>query len=415
MDKSKKSLLAGILIGVIGTCIIGCGVFYGGRLIGSPSKNQTAENGGSTAESLISEEVRAKADAIMAIIDQSYLEKADRDQLTEGIYKGILEGLEDPYSEYFDREETVALEESVTGSYFGIGALLSQNMETHALTLIRCFDDTPAMDAGLLPGDVITKVDGKDIRDLEIEAAVAMIKGPEGTQVSLEIVREGEQHSRSVDLIRKKIDVPTVDGKMMDGQIGYIQIASFDNGTPIQFDTVYRQLEDQGMQGLVIDLRNNPGGTINSVCDIAQYFLPKGLVVYTEDKYGNRQEYGADGKDTFSKPLAVLVNGNSASASEIFAGAVQDTKTGAVVGTTTYGKGVVQQLTDLGDGTVLKLTVSKYYTPNGNNIHEKGITPDVEEQLDEALLTKSVITEEEDNQLQKALSVVKEQLTAQKQ
>lgn len=417
MNNTKKALFLGIFIGVIVTCMAGAAAVVWGDFLDTPSagtlvseKMETGKEENSEDGSLLSESVQEKLDYLVGLIDYYYIEETDREVLEEGIYKGVTEALGDPYSVYYDVEETEALTETIDGSYSGIGATLSQNVETMALTVLRCFEDTPALEAGLLPGDVIVSVDGTDITGMEISAAVALIKGEEGTTVELEIYREGQSDYMTVPVTRRKIDIPTVAYDMIEEGIGYIQIASFDKVTADQFADAYEDLQSQNMEGLIIDLRNNPGGMLDVVCEISEYFVPEGLIVYMEDKYGERVEYKAEGKDTFGKPLVVLVNGNSASASEIFAGAVQDTNTGTVIGTQTYGKGVVQQVIDLGDDTAVKLTISKYYTPNGNDINKKGITPDIVEELDETLYQQAVITIEDDNQVQKALETLRGQI-----
>lgn len=417
MNSVKKTLLLGMLIGVIVTCLAGGAAVIWGDFLDFPNgnalvseKQEIRKEENLEESSLLSQDVEEKLDYLVSLIDYYYIEETDREVLVEGIYKGVTEALKDPYSVYYDVEETTALTETIDGSYSGIGATLSQNVETMALTVIRCFEDTPALEAGLLPGDVIVSVDGTDITGMEISAAVALIKGEEGTTVELEIYREGQPDSMLVPVTRRKIDIPTVAYDMIEEGIGYIQIASFDKVTPEQFEDAYEDLQSQSMEGLIIDLRDNPGGMLEAVCEISEYFVPKGLIVYMEDKYGQRVEYKAKGSDTFGKPLVVLINGNSASASEIFAGAVQDTETGVIIGTQTYGKGVVQQVIDLGDGTAVKLTISKYYTPNGNDINHKGITPDVVEELKEELYQQAVITIEEDNQVQKALETLRSQI-----
>lgn len=411
MSNGKQTLITGVLIGIIGTCVLGGTALLVGTRMKTPGKEEsvsateTADKNG-----LLTDEVRGKIQNLESMIDYFYLEDTDKKEMREGLYKGLVQALDDPYSVYYDKEETAALNETIDGTYSGIGATLSKNIDTQALTVIRCFQDTPASEADLRPGDVIVSVDGTEVTGMDANEAVSMIRGEEGTGVDLEIYREGETEYLKKTLTRRSIDIPTVAGSILEDGIGYIQIASFDKSTLKQFEDTYNDLTQQGMEGLVVDLRDNPGGMLSCVCSIAEYFVPKGLIVYMEDKYGQRTEYTAKGENTFGRPLAVLVNGNSASASEIFAGAVQDTGTGTIVGTKTYGKGIVQQVMDLGDGTTLKLTISKYYTPNGNDIHHKGISPDITEELNQELLTKSVITLEEDNQLQKAISVVKEQM-----
>lgn len=415
MNSNKKMLALGILIGALAVFVLGgAGTLLTGNGSLTDSENSTVEEDSlrvkNSESSLVNEQVKTKMEYLSGLIEEYYIEETDPDTLVEGMYKGLTEALDDPYSVYYDEEETKALTETIDGTYSGIGAMLSKNADTKALTVIRCFEDTPALEAGLVPGDVILSVDGEDISTMEVSAAVALIKGEEGTTVNLEIYRDGEPDTMILPVTRRKIDIPTVAGDIIEDGIGYIQISSFDKVTTKQFDEVYTQLQNQGMEGLIIDLRSNPGGMLNVVCEISEYFVPQGLIVYTEDKNGQRVEYTAEGKGTFGKPLVVLVNGNSASASEIFAGAVQDTNTGKIVGTQTYGKGVVQQVISLGDGTAVKLTISKYYTPNGNDIDKKGITPDIVVELDEKLYQQAVVTIDEDNQVQKALETVKNQL-----
>ncbi|SCP95689.1 S41 family peptidase [Anaerobium acetethylicum] len=362
------------------------------------------------AESVTSDSVISKADRIMSIIDANFLNEADEEQMIEGMYKGLVDGLEDPYSVYFDAEEYQSMMESTNGIYGGIGVTVSQDPETGIITLVKPFEGSPGMEAGILPGDILYKVNGEEVTGEDLSEVVAKIKGEEGTKVLLTIVREGEADYIDVEVVRRQIEVPTIASKMLENNIGYIQIVEFDEVTPDQFKEALSSLEKQGMKGLVVDLRDNPGGLLSAVNEILDQFLAKGLIVYTEDKNGKREEYLSDEEHQFNKPLAVLVNGNSASASEIFSGAIKDYGIGTLIGTTTFGKGIVQTVVDLGDGTAMKLTISKYYTPKGNNIHGIGIEPDIALELDDAVRQKAVITEEEDNQLQKALEVLNEKI-----
>ncbi len=419
MEENKRQLFLGILIGVICTCLIGGTAFF----IGSRQRDSSGVaigTGGKEASSsekengeLLSDTVKDKVSVIRSLIDKYYIEDVDNEKLETGIYRGMIEALDDPYVAYYDSGEIDEVTQSIEGTYSGIGATLTQNTETRAITVVRCSEEGPALEAGLLPGDIIVTVDGTEVTGMDIEQVVERIRGEEGTKVELEIYREGETDYRKIGINRKNIPLPTVGHIMLEDQIGYVQITSFDKVTTKQFQDAYDDLNQQGVSGMIVDLRDNLGGMVDTVCDIARHFVPEGLIVYMEDKYGNRTEFKAEGKDVFGKPLVVLVNENSASASEIFAGAVQDTGVGTVVGTTTFGKGVVQQLIGLQDGTALRLTVSKYYTPNGNDIDHKGIEPDVTEELDEQLRTKAVITVEEDNQLQKAIEVLKEKIEQQ--
>ncbi|RDY29544.1 S41 family peptidase, partial [Lachnotalea glycerini] len=270
--------------------------------------------------------------------------------------------------------------------------------------------NSPGLEAGILPGDILYKVDGTEVTGMEISNVVAMIKGEEGTTVNLTLVREGVSENIELTVERKQIEIPTISYEVLDNNIGYIYISEFDTITESQFTSALDDLNKQGIDGLVVDLRDNPGGNLDVVNSILDQILPEGMIVYTEDKYGEREEYKSDEENQFNKPLAVLINGNSASASEIFAGAIKDYGIGTLVGTKTFGKGIVQRLIELGDGTAMKLTISKYYTPKGYNIHKIGIEPDVEIELDESLKTQAVITHDEDNQLQKALEIIREKL-----
>ena len=260
-------------------------------------------------------------------------------------------------------------------------------------------ENTPAEEAGLRADDLIYLVDGETTMGLELSEIVARVKGEEGTTVHLTIYREGETDYLEIDVERRKIEAPTVKYEMLKNNIGYIQITEFDEVTTDQFTEALAVVKGSGAKGLILDLRGNPGGSLNTVIDIARQLLPKGLIVYTEDKYGERDEYNCDGKRELDIPLVVLVNGNSASASEILAGAIKDYRKGVLIGTTTFGKGIVQRVLPLTDGTALKLTISAYYTPNGNNIHGVGIEPDIVCEFDgDAYYDDGV-----DNQLERAL------------
>ena len=254
-------------------------------------------------------------------------------------------------------------------------------------------------------GDVITAIDGEDITDAELSDVVSMIKKKQDEDVVLTVQRQGED-TQEITVKVSDVELPSVFGEMLDENTGYIQITEFKGVTAQQYEETFADLKDQGMTRLIVDLRDNPGGLLNIVCDILRDILPEGLIVYTEDKNGNRSEETCDGKNPLDMSLAVLVNGNSASASEIFAGAVKDYGIGTIVGTTTYGKGVVQSIRQLSDGSAVKLTVANYYTPNGNSINKTGIEPDVEVELDASLVNETEISHDEDNQLQEALKVL---------
>lgn len=336
------------------------------------------------------------------MIDEEYLGEISTDKLEEGVYAGLIYGLGDVYSRYYTKDEYE--QESVTteGSYVGIGVAM-QKYTAGGVQIVECYKGSTAEEAGVKVDDVITAINGEDITDTELQDVVSMIKDNEDKDVVLTVQRKGED-TQEITVKVSNVELPSVFGEMLDENTGYIQITEFKGVTVEQYEEVFADLKEQGMERLVVDLRDNPGGLLNVVCDILRDILPEGLIVYTEDKNGSRSEETCDGKNPLDMPLAVLVNGNSASASEIFAGAVKDYGIGTIVGTTTYGKGVVQSIRQLSDGSAVKLTIANYYTPKGNSINKTGIRPDVEVELSPELLNQEEITHEEDNQLQAALN-----------
>lgn len=346
-----------------------------------------------------------KIEYLEKMIDQEYLGEVDNDEMAEGVYAGLVYGLGDVYSRYYTADEYAQETASTDGAYAGIGVSIQKN-KNGGVQIAECYEGGPGADAGLQTGDVIKAINDTDVTDMELSDVVSLIRENKDKTIVLTVFRENEEKSREISVDVTDVELPSVFGEMLDKKTGYIQITQFTGVTPQQYKDMFTELKDKGMERLVIDLRDNPGGLLTSVCDILREILPEGLIVYTEDKYGNREEETCDGKHQLDMPLAVLVNENSASASEIFAGAVQDHGVGTIVGTTTYGKGVVQELRQLSDGSAVKLTVSNYYTPNGNSINKVGIKPDVEVKLASELLNKDEITHEEDNQLQKALDVI---------
>lgn len=346
-----------------------------------------------------------KIEYLEKMIDQEYLGEVDNAEMAEGIYAGLVYGLGDVYSRYYTADEYAQETASTDGAYAGIGVSIQKN-KNGGVQIAECYEGGPGADAGLQTGDVITAINDTDVTDMELSDVVSLIRENKDKTIVLTVFRENEEKSREISVDVTDVELPSVFGEMLDKKTGYIQITQFTGVTPQQYKDMFAELKDKGMERLVIDLRDNPGGLLTSVCDILREILPEGLIVYTEDKDGNREEETCDGKNKLNMPLAVLVNENSASASEIFAGAVQDHGVGTIVGTTTYGKGVVQELRQLSDGSAVKLTVSNYYTPNGNSINKVGIKPDVEVKLASVLLNKDEITHEEDNQLQEALNVI---------
>lgn len=407
----RYSFLRGLLCGIAIMLILVSGAIVFLRF-GLPRISAAGETGGkgSTRTSVLSAETEEKLGKLSDIIDLYYYDEVDDNALEEGLYSGLLEGLEDPYSEYYTADEYKSMQEGTSGVYYGIGAVLSQHKDTKVVTILHVYPGTPAEEAGVKDGDILFKVGDIEGTSMELTKLVQHIKGEEGTTVHLTIVREGETDNLSFDVERRKIEVPTVQHEMLDGETGLIQIAEFSEITAAQFLSAVEDLKQQGMTAMVIDLRDNPGGLLSSVCEILDEILPEGVLVYTEDKYGNRKDYTSK-EGHMEIPIAVLINENSASAAEIFAGAIKDFEYGTLIGVTSFGKGIVQQVVPLEDGSAVKITIAKYFTPSGNYIHEMGILPDVELKY-EYLSEIEEGTEYDpmyDNQVLKALEVLKNQ------
>ena len=356
-------------------------------------------------DSVVNEDTIAKLELLEKTIDTYYIDSdsVSIDTLADGMYEGMLDSLGDVYSVYYTKEEFESLMQSTNGIYYGIGAYISTDDNTGLPVIAGVMEGSPAQEAGLMEGDICYKVDGESTESMELDEFVSKVKGEEHTTVVLTIIREGESDYLEIEVERRKIESPTVNYEMKEGNVGYIQITEFDTVTSDQFTEALVTLKEQGMKGLIIDLRSNPGGNLDTVCEIASQLLPEGTIVYTVEKDGTRTDYNCDGANEFDLPMVVLVNGYSASASEILAGAIKDYGIGTLVGTTTFGKGIVQRIIPFSDGTAVKLTVSKYYTPSGVNIHGTGIDPDVEIEYD-----SEAAAEGTDNQLEKALEIIKE-------
>lgn len=322
----------------------------------------------------IGSEVEGKLNAIDSVLESFYFGDVDDETAKDNIYKAYLSSYGDKYTMYYTADEYKALKESTNGKFYGIGAVCQLSAEGGVL-LVDVYDNGAGYQAGLRSGDRVVNVDGRDITDMELSSAVALIKGDKGTSVTLEVIRGTERLTFSA--VRDAVEAKTVSYTLLDNNIGYLSISQFEEVTTKQFKAAVEDLQSQGMKGLVIDIRNNPGGLLDTVVGMLKYMLPDGLIVYTEDKQGNRKEYKGQDNDEFNLPLAVIVNGNSASASEIFAGAIQDYGKGTIIGTQTYGKGIVQTVKPLTDGSAIKFTIAKYFTPKGQDIHGKGVTPDM--------------------------------------
>lgn len=363
----------------------------------------STESSGANSE-LSMNDVEDKVEELQKLIDDNFYFDTGETEFDEGIYKGLLQSLDDPYSVYYTKEEFADLQQETSGEYVGVGVQVSQDAQTMLITVTRVFKGSPAEEAGMLKGDIVTAVEDWELNGEEVSDVVEKIKGEEGTRVNITVFRESIKDYVTLNIERRKVENPTVSYEMLSDNIGYIQITDFYDVTKNQYIKAIEDLDGQGMEGLVVDLRDNPGGLLSAVVDMLDYMLPQGLLVYTEDKNGNiTSQFESSDKHQFTKPVAVLVNGNSASASEIFTGAMQDRGAATIIGTTTYGKGIVQRLFPLEDGSGVKLTISKYFTPNGNDIHGKGITPDIEIDLPDELKTKSYLEHDEDVQLKKAI------------
>jgi len=407
-SRLRKRFASGILVGCMVSLFILAGiyVFWGfthgfGALFGYGSTTESGE--------LINDETLGKIEALEDVID-TYYYKTDVDKEKEaiGMYKGLMDSLEDPYSVYYTEEELNDLMTDTAGIYYGIGAYVSLDEDMNLPRISGVMPGTPAERAELMTDDIIYEVDKESTQGLKLDEVVSLIKGPEGTTVHLTLLRGSKMEEIEVDVERSAVEVPTVNTKLLgeNENIGYLQITEFDDITPDQFTEGMAELRADNIEGLIIDLRSNPGGSLQAVCDIARQILPKGIIVYTVDKNGEREDYTCDGAHEIDIPVVVLVNQYSASASEILSGAIKDYKLGKLVGMTTFGKGIVQRVFDLNDGTAVKLTVSNYYTPNGNNIHGIGIEPDIEVEYDADAYAK----DKTDNQLEKAIEVMNDLL-----
>lgn len=397
MEKKSSNLGIGILIGVCASVALFCVIFIvmlsnGTLLLGAQKSN------------LMDEQVAKKISTVDSVLHNYYYKTdIDDEAVTEGIYRGMVAALKDPYSEYYSKEELDAVMNQTQGIYYGIGAYVGLDEEMQIAKIVGVFEGSPAEAAGLMEGDLIIEVAGESTVGMSTTEVVTLIKGEEGTSVHVKFSRDGESFER--DIVRKKIESPTVSHEMMEDEIGYLRISEFDEITVTQFEDAMADLRAQGMKGLILDLRDNPGGSVSAVLEIARQILPEGLIVYTKDREGNREEQHCDGKRAIKEPLVVLINGNSASASEILSGAIKDHGTGTLVGTKTFGKGVIQRIIDLKDGTAVKITISSYFSPKGNEIHEVGISPDVECELD----VEQYLEDGSDNQLERAKEILKQE------
>ncbi|MBE3593071.1 MAG: S41 family peptidase [Thermoanaerobacter sp.] len=342
---------------------------------------------------------------IEKILENRYVDKVNSSVLLEGAMKGMANSLGDPYTVYMNKKEFSDFMAQTTGTYGGIGIVVAVDKEDH-IVVVSPIKNTPGERAGIKSGDIIVEVNNTKVSGKNLDEAVAMMRGPQGTQVTLTIMREGKTFTKTIT--REIIKLETVYEEMLPDKIGYIKITMFDQSTSDDFKASLNRLKSQGMKGLIIDLRDNPGGLLEETIDISNLILPKGVVVTTKGRVDNKEYYSKG--PGLELPIVVLVNKGSASASEILAGAIKDRKVGILVGTTTFGKGLVQTVVDFGDGTGLKYTIARYYTPNGTNIQGKGIEPNYVVELPANYTIQDTPDLKRDTQLIKAFEIVKSEI-----
>ena len=388
--KKRHTFLAGFVSALVFVTIIGIGLSLVFHI--SPS-------------GFLSAKTQTKLNMLSSIIDDYYYKDVSDSTKATGLYKGLMESMDDPYTEYYTPKEYQELMVSLSGDYAGIGAVLTQDKDTKAVSIVQVYDDSPAKKAGLQAGDTIVSVDGNEADQESLDDFVQRVRGKKGTKLTMVYIRDGEQ--KTVEITREQVVVPSVSHQMLTDKIGYIRISQFSDGTQKEFEEALEDLKNQGMTSIVFDLRDNGGGMVDSVVAILDDILPKGTVVYTKNKEGKRTNYTSDDEKQLDMPMTVLVNENTASAAEIFTGAVMDFKKGTVIGTKTFGKGIVQTTLPLSDGSAVKLTTARYYTPSGVCIQGKGITPDIKLELDYTGDSSSAYDWAKDNQVQKAIEVLK--------
>lgn len=411
--RARGAFLDGVLVGILATVMVALlvvgGVYAASLLrlrssLGASNSTQTSEEEeAGTSDSLqegeseFNEELESKLAEINALIDSVFIFDVDEDQMMDSLLAGYLAGLDDDYSVYYTAEE---YEEEMTdsdGSYVGIGVAVQQDTTTMVITVLTVYEGSPAEESGMEKGDVLQAVDGTDITQEELSDVVNRIRGEEGTEVTVTVLRDGE--TLDFTITRKSVDKVTVEYEMLEDGIGYILLTEFDNVSVSQMEEAIEALREEGMEKLILDLRDNPGGLLTSVVSIADLFLPETNIFYSEDKQGNQTNYDSSAGQLCTEEMVVLVNGNSASASEVLAGSLKDNDRAALVGTQTFGKGIVQTFYQLSDGSGIKLTTAHYFTPNGTDIHGVGIEPDLVVEDDEDTET--------DEQLEAALEAIR--------
>ncbi len=351
-------------------------------------------------------EVEDKVKEINTFIDAYYYFDIEEETQEEAIYDGIMAGLDDPYSVYYTAEEYAALQEETSGEYVGIGAVVTQG-ENKAVTIVRPIPGSPAEEIGLKAEDIVVQVGDVEITDQDLQSVVDMIRGEEGTKIYIKIFRPSENEYMEFDVTRRKVENVTVYSEILEDNIGYIQVQQFYDNTDEEFIAAVKDMQSKNVKGIIVDVRDNPGGLLTSVVNMCDFIMEEGPILTTKDKNGKViQKYDSTDEESLDIPMVVLVNGNSASASEIFAGALKDTGKAELVGTTTYGKGIVQSVIPLSDGTAIKITIAKYFTPAGHDIHEAGVEPDYVVELPDDMASAVNVNREDDTQLNKAIDII---------
>ncbi len=411
-SKETKGIFLGVALGAFVASLFFClaASLMNGSIFSLPINDRAAFTASKDPNALPDNLFDQKLKHIKKIIDANFIFDYKDSTIQNGAFKGMLASLDDPYSQYYTAEEFKAAMEQFDGEYSGIGAVVSLSKNTRLISISSVYPDSPAEAAGLMAGDILTAIDDKEITlEMSLEDVVRLIKGPKGSKVEIKVKREGKKEEFKLTAIRDEIKVQTVYHDLIEKNIGYIRIVEFSSNTSGEFKKTYNSLVKNGATSMIIDLRDNPGGSFNSVCEILDGFLSDGVIVYTEDKNGKKDYVNADRNVYYDKKMVVLVNSNSASASEIFSGAVKDRKLGTLVGENTYGKGIVQNTIPLTDGTAIKLTISRYYTASGNEIHKKGITPDIKVIYRQPKkINGKKYSFKDDNQIMKAIKVLRE-------
>lgn len=424
--KDRGRFILGMILGIVCTMLIFTGVYAvtakadkdTGEKVQQENTGRGEDDGSSEAGNLLTQNktdaaglMDSKANYIMRLIDNYFLYDVTQDDYQTAIYRALMNACNDPYSVYYTKEEYESMQESTSGVYCGIGCLVQQNIKTMLISIVRPFKDSPAQKAGILAGDIIYKVDDEEVSGQDINLVVSKMKGEAGTKVVITVYRETTGEYLDMEVTRDFVEVDTVSSERLtqDGhKLGLITVLEFDEPTTKQFLAALDDLKGWGAEGIIIDLRDNPGGLLDAVTEMLDPLLPAGLTVYMQDKYGGREDYKSDAA-CYDIPMAVIVNGNSASASEIFAGAVQDYGVATIVGTQSFGKGIVQSVIPLGDGSAVKLTIADYYTPKGRNIHGVGITPDIVVEAEQHTAAEKT-TREDDTQFMAAVKDVLKQI-----